>query len=325
MRYLGRISKRYFFADSPIVHLERFAASSGPFFAARAMVRAYYFFVLFIAVGLFTSWDPSMGAEARIASVWPLFWVKYVDFEFAYALIRVSFIAAALYAAFSPGHRLARALSFVALFEFASLYMSILQWDVDSYGFILASFLLIFLPGDWDGETPGARAGFLGVFWGVQAVNLLTYTMVGLGKLVGAAEQLAAGTSHLFLPQASALLIADRLIVTNADSALGAWAVEHYLLVWPYFLATVYISLVAFLVAFRPVLHRTWGLLLIIYHIGNYLVINIAFSTHIFLWAILLLGSPFAPRYARIADILRALPFLDILVRRLFPRNDTGT
>ncbi len=307
--------REYLFADSPLRHLERFTRSDMPFQRARYMVQAYYFFLLFMSVGMFSSWNVSMGTQAHIVTLWPLAWLPLVDFIFGYTLIRVAFIAASVFAAFSPHLRIARILSFICLTEFVTLQMLILQLDVDGYALIVTSLFLIFLPTATKNPPAQIQQRFLLIFWGVQAFNLLTYSMVGIGKLVGAVEQIAAGTSNFFSPNAAALFIADRLIVTDASSAWGVWAVTHFELVYPYIIVTLYISLVAFLVAFRPQLHRTWGLLLIIYHIGNFLVINIAFSAHIFLWAILLLGSPFAPEKVRMREIARSLPFFDILVR----------
>jgi hypothetical protein len=71
------------------------------------------------------------------------------------------------------------------------------------------------------------------------------------------------------------------------------------------------------LIAFRPRAHRLWGVLLIAYHIGNFLVINIPFSGHIFLWALLLLASPFVPARTSIREAVSNLPLVDAVVRRI--------
>lgn len=309
----------YFFVESPLANMQQYAVDAAPFLTARTLVRTYYYFLLFLSIGLFGPWDPSVAAQAMMEHSWAIAWIPIVGVKSAYTLIRVGFILASLLAAFFPEHRVARIVSFFALFEFVSLFISILQLDVDGYGLVLTSFMFLFLP-----DLPAAagerqREQFLTVFWGATALNLLTYTMGGIGKFWGAYVQVLHGQSSLFSPHAAALHIANRLILTDSSSAWGAWAVDHPLLIYPWFLVSCYILLASFLVAFKPHLLRTWGLLILLYHAGNYLVINIGFVTHLFLWSLLLLSSPFAPERTRLYDIVRSLPLLGIVFRKIVP------
>ncbi|MCX6819766.1 MAG: hypothetical protein NT019_00530 [Candidatus Adlerbacteria bacterium] len=317
MKYIS-ILLEYIFKDSPLRHLERYANDSSVFVSARTLVQMYYFFLLFISVALFT-WDTSFGAQTQIETPWPIGWIPFVGFVAAYTFVRIFFIAASVLAAWKPHWRPARILSFVALFEFCALYISILQLDVDGYGLLLTSLLFIFLPLGYEKmDAPVVvRMKFLLVFFAVQVENLLTYTMGGIGKLYGAAVQIAAGQSNFFSLHAPALQIADRQLLTGVHTALGSWAVEHYLLIYPWYLFTLYLLLFSFFVAFRPKLHRTWGLLLILFHVGNYLVINIGFVSHIFLWSLLLLASPFAPTKVSVKEFLCNLPVVDVVFKKI--------
>lgn len=311
----AKIVSEYVMRDSPLRELMRYAREGAPFLTAVTLVRAYYFFLLFLSVGLY-SWDPSFGPQTGIERPWSVEWISLVGFGTAYTVIRIAFIASSILVAFMPQMRIARILSFVAFLEFVSLYVAILQLDVDGYGLLLVSFIFIFLPHNWNADAPVVdKMQALAVFWGAIAISLLTYTMVGIGKLFGAMQQIMAGQSHFFTPEAPALHIASRLLLTDTVTPLGAWAVEHYFLVFPYFLFTLYFCLFAFLVAFRPALHRTWGLLLILFHFGNYMTINIAFIGHWFLWAMLLFASPFAPAKITLREIVRELPLIDIAIR----------
>ncbi|MEI6863786.1 MAG: hypothetical protein WCK46_00225 [Candidatus Adlerbacteria bacterium] len=317
MKYLVQL-REYIFKDSPLRRLEHYAADMQVFFSARTVVQMYYFFLLFISVALFT-WDTSFGAQTQIETPWPIRWFPLIGFATAYACVRVFFITTSILAAWKPHWRLARILSFLALFEFCALYISILQLDVDGYGLLLTSFLFIFLPYGYEKtDAPVVvRMKFLLVFFAVQVENLLTYTMGGLGKLYGAAAQIVAGQSNFFGLHSAALQIADRQLLTGVHTALGPWAVEHYLLIYPWYLFTLYLLLFSFFVAFRPKLHRTWGLLLILFHVGNYLVINIGFVSHIFLWSLLLLASPFAPAKTSVKEFLCSLPVLDVMFKKI--------
>ncbi len=318
MNYFS-VLREYVAKDSPLRHLAQYAAEAQVFISARLLVQVYYFFLLFISIALFR-WDPSFGAQTQIETPWPIMWFPLVGFTTAYIFVRLFFIGASILAAWKPEWRSARILSFVALFEFCSLYLSVLQLDMDGYGLVLTSLLFIFLPSGYTEEktTTLVRMKFLVVFFAVQAENLLTYSMGGVGKLYGAITQITAGQSHFFDIHAAALYIADRQILTNMRTVLGPWAVDHYILSYLWLLCTLYLLLFSFVIAFRPKLHRFWGLMLILFHVGNYLVINIGFVSHVFLWSLLLLASPFAPQKTSLKDMLINLPVFDLFFKKIF-------
>ena len=313
-------TKKYFHYDSLMARIEDYAQNSEPFLSAQVLVRIYYFFLLYSSITFFASWDFSIGPQTTLSFIWPISWLKYAGFQLGMIIIRLFFIFTSLLASLLPQFRLVRILSFIALLEFVSLYFSVLQLDVDWYTMLLVSFMLIFLPNKW-GKTHLLsvifRQKFLLVFWGCQAVVALTYSMAGLGKLVGGVSQFLSGESFILEPKAAALQVADRLITTNSTSLLGPWGVDHYMLIWPFFLGTIYLLLFSFFAVFRPNTHRIWGLGLILFHIINYLFINIGFSAHIFLLALIFLASPLAPTVLSWREILNDLPIVSFFLRRL--------
>lgn len=166
-----------------------YAQEAGPFTIAQLLVRVYYFFLLYTSIDLFTTWDLSIAPKTEISFILPIEWIGIVGFPTGFILVRLFFIAASLLAVLTPQWRLSRILSFIALLEFVSLLFSILKLDVDWYTMLLTSFVLIFLPGKWENVAAfpaPARQKFLLVFWGCQAVVLLTYSMSGIGKIYGA-------------------------------------------------------------------------------------------------------------------------------------------
>jgi hypothetical protein len=305
--------------------MEDYVKSDFPFLSAQLLVRTYYFFLFYASVVVFSPWDISISAETQVTFMPAIAWLKFVSFPIGFALIRTSFIVSSLLASLAPQWRLVRIFSFVSILEFVSLYMSILQLDVDWYALLLTSLLLIFLPDGWGNpfKFPKIeRQKFLLVFWGCQALNLLTYTMAGMGKINGAVNQILRGESHAFDIKAGALHIADRLILTDQTSFLGPWVVENYLVAWPFFLGSIYLLLFSFLIAFRPRMHRIWGLSLILFHVSNYLLINIGFSAHIYILSILLIASPFAPVKVGFYDAIREFPILGLIVTSLSRRRN---
>lgn len=232
---------------------------------------------------------------------------------FAVYSIRLLFIVGTFFAAIFPEQRFARILAFLGLIEFVSLYASFSKIDVDWYTWILVAFLLIFLPKGWNNPiraTLLTRQKFLLIFWACQSVLLLTYSMSGLGKVFASISQFLLGEVHSFSIDATALHIADRLLATNATSVFGPLIINNPWIGWPFFVGSTLLMLFAFLAAFRLPLQRIWGIGLIMYHIGAYLTMNIAFSFNVLLIALLLLHSPFKDENMKWQEILLDVPFL---------------
>lgn len=309
------------YRNIPFRNFQTFSGRLEPFAGARMLVRIYYLFLLYASVGLLPRGDPTLAAEVSVDPLWPVWWITGVPFPIAFAAIRVSFIVAAIAAVIVPERRLTRAFAAVALLEFVALYASALRLDVDWYIWVLTAFLFIFLPDGWQEPNPFPpvrRERFLLVFWGCQAANLLTYSMAGFGKVIGAITQLAAGEIHAFSFDAAARHVADRLLTAGETSILGPWVIAHPGIAWPLFIGSMYLLVFSFWIAFRPALHRAWGVGLILFHVVSYLSVDIGFSKHIFLNAILLVHSPFRNPSAPWQDAVRELPLIGGLAKRIW-------
>ena len=164
---------------------------------------------------------------------------------------------------------------------------------------VLLSMVFVLLPRGWAHPAPrtgrALRQGTLLVFWTAGAVVLLSYTMSGVGKLGGALYQLARLQPNAFAPGALGAHIAQRLLQTDSQSLLGAWIIEHPWLTWPAMPFAVYLELFSVLVAFRPEWSRPWAVALVIFHIGNYFTMTIAFPPSCFLLALFFFRPPFDP------------------------------
>ncbi len=101
------------------------------------------------------------------------------------------------------------------------------------------------------------------------------------------------------------------------DPPLAGLVIAAPLLGWPMFLLLYYAELVAVAVAFRPRLIATWGLLLILFHLGTGAFMGIAFTDHV-VWNALFMvlapqADPRAPWRAQLAD----LPLVGVVIRIL--------
>jgi hypothetical protein len=82
--------------------------------------------------------------------------------------------------------------------------------------------------------------------------------------------------------------------------------------------------LFSLIVVFRPSLHRLWGFMLLTFHFGVFLLMDISFELQPLVLSVLFLFSPFAPERTNWRHTCRQLPIL-ALILRLYGRFGRST
>ena len=155
------------------------------------------------------------------------------------------------------------------------------------------SFLLIFLPSRKAMDTRSYQLATVSNLVYVQTMLMLFYTMAGSAKLIAGLEALATGQGGNFAPLGFASLIAERMLHGHGETILGWIFLDWPYLGFPLFSLLILIQSASIIVAFIPRLHRIWGLLLIMFHFGTALLMDIYFPSHVLWLAIFLVLSPF--------------------------------
>jgi predicted DCC family thiol-disulfide oxidoreductase YuxK len=295
---------------------ELFAKPREEWERAKPLIRAFYGALFF-----FACWNFDTSIERfdsmSLDPLWPLSWMGLTGAHAGIRMVVLLFVAGPLAAIWRPESRAFRFLAFLGVLEGMALDNSFGKINNHLHLWTSVAFLFLFLPGarDYRNPSPSARAAAVRVFWGAQALVLLTYTMSGIAKLLGAAVQIRRGDGHhLFSLDALARHVSERLLQTGEHSLVGGWLIDHVWLGPPLLLGAVYLETFALWAAFRPSLHRPWGLGLICMHLGIMLAMNITFSHSMLLLALLFLGSPFtAPAGSRLGDWPLFGPFLRAL------------
>ncbi len=250
---------------------------------------------------------------------WPVAWLEWVGIDtFAPWVLAFGFASAVLAVAM-PERRWVRAAVFLGLLEVLALKYSYGKIHHLMHGWLFTTFLFIWAPNlsfDSRRARRSQRQATLLVFGAAQVVVCMTYSLAGLGKIVGTLYQVVRGEITPLHPSALARHLADRLIQTHADSLLGPWLIDHPLLLWPLMLGTVYLQFFAVWAAFRPRLHRLWGFGLASFHAMSILTLTIDFNPNIMLLAILLVASPTAPTRFDVQSVAQDLPLFGALLRR---------
>lgn len=295
-----RVWRRFLAGNAPSAPAHgAIRAQAARFGLVAGLVRAFYAFSLFLVAHRLPEFARSSVPGSSFL-LWPVSWLSWLPAPNVgmWAIFGL-WLGGTAVAAFVPQQRWARILAALGWLEFVALNNSSVKIGHSLHLVILVAAVLVFLPRGWHLPAAAAtrmlRQRTLLVLWTAQAAVLLTYSLSGLGKFLGAFYQFARGEIGAFSPNALAYHVADRLLQTASVSVLGEWLIAYPLLGWPGMLFTVYLQCTAIAVAFRPALQRWWAAGLAAFHVVSFFTMTINFPQNVFLLALLFFHSPFAP------------------------------
>jgi hypothetical protein len=280
---------------------------------AATLVRVFYVAMFFILLQQYPSWSGWLRLVTSLHPLWPVWWIPRVGVTTGIAIVLFGSLLCCLCAAILPERRACRILAAGGMLEFAAFFNSFGAVGNGLHASVWVAAIFILLPdGAPDSLASSRRRAqrYLRVFWAAQAAVLLFYTMSGSFKVAGIFLQMSRGQVHALMPEALSRHIAQRLLesMPAGPQFIGPFFIDHPYAGWPMQLSALYLETFAFVVAFRPALHRVWGLGLIMMHLGIYFTMSIMFSWQCLLLGLLLVCSPLAPPRLRLAEAVRALP-----------------
>ena len=283
---------------------------------AQVLVRATYALWAYLALDALYGYHTYI-EKPDIDPLWPVRWMPFVPWRHAVTGVAYAYLFFPLLALAFVQVRTFRVLAFVAVLEYQALTYSYGKINHSLHLWVLATFLLIFLPRLPTDASTRQRLGFLEVIWGVQACALSTYTLAGLQKLWGAWLDFSEGLPTSFHPNALAWQIA-RLAERNVQTGdVGPLFLAWPALGWPGMWLALYLELFSLMVIFRPGLHVAWGTALIGMHVFIAFTMNVTFAPALLFLGLWFLASPFAPRRTSVHAQLRDLPWLGPLLSAL--------
>ena len=286
------------------------------FDAAQTLVRLFYAATLYLVTTNIRSWKHWARYET-LDPVWPLAWVSLTGVPTAVHLVMTATYATLIAVALVPHLRVLRVAVFVALMAYVALEYSFGRVGHGWYACLNIAFMFILLPRTTSDRGAGAvamRQRYLLVVWAGLASLLLPYSLAGFWKVFYGIAQWSNGETHSFSPSAFAIQIAGKLAKSGTTGAAGPFLIEHPALGWLPYLGVIYIECASFIVAFRPDLHRVWGVFLIAFHIASYLTMDILFSKNVLFLVLFCVASPFAPQVVSWPLVVRALPGVGLFV-----------
>ena len=287
--------------------------------AATTIVLLCQFYYLLIAFQMTRSplrFSSAYEGVPPTAPLWPLKFVQQflgVDWLAQTTTITGFGLLFAVSAAIAPRFLLWRLGTFLYLLLHVALSNSYGSINHGTHVLLYVSFALLFLPRRKRNQPQTRRdvLACLNVFWLVQAILLLPYTLAGFWKIWD-------GGLELLSPDALTRILLNRLLAEADDiPPLIPLVSQHDLLAYVMWLLTIYIEIFALLVVFRPHLHRPFGIILMTFHIISDWLMNIAFPNHIILLGLFLVLSPLAPVRVSFSGLTQSLPIIGIPFRAL--------
>jgi hypothetical protein len=292
----------------PPKNLFKFQRSA--FYSSYNLVRAFYAICVYLMASRASLWNQWPDVE-YLTSIWPVFWIHLTGIKTGVLIILIGSAISALACLLFGNKRIFRIIWFIAIMNYVGFSNSFGKIDHGWHVVIAFSFLFIFLPEGNKEFIENSRIRmerYLTVFWGALALFMTFYTMSGICKIAGGAAQLAIGETSMFSTSSFALRIAHKMLAAKTEPILGDFFIKYERLGWLFFLSGIYIELFSIVAIFRNSLHRVWGLLLILFHVGVYLAMGIGFSINILFLAVFLCNSPFSPPKNEFRTALKNIP-----------------
>ena len=305
--------QRFFYLDEDL-----FAAHSTNFRKSIVLLRAFYGYSFIIAVSSYHNFMSLYGNKVFYRPLWVFGPLQPEQLQYLVPTILWMWIFSSLFLVFFFEIQLVRLLQAIAVFFMVAIINSDGHFSNNHHGFLWMSMLFCLLP--LSGHAPSShsqgihRHKTLLSVWFVQLMVCTFYAMSGFWKVTSILR--CAFDSNLQCQL-------DQWILTNISAReaifyhqFAPWRDAFYKYPWFSFvsyMATIWIHLVSFYFAFRLNLHRTFGFLRLIFHLGTFLFFGVNFSAMAAPVALVFFLSPFdRPRkvFAAIKQLFRLPPFV---------------
>jgi hypothetical protein len=162
-------------------------------------------------------------------------------------------------------------------------------------------FLLLCLPRNWRASSPGRTQTYelIRTFTFCQTMIAFFYFVAGITKVLKSFISFFNGELSYFSIDAFSRICAWHFITRNTDTLLGSILIQFPLLSFPALWAGVTLELAAIWILFRPNLHRTWGLLMLLFHLVSVITLSPSFPYNAILFCLFFVFSPFATLKAK--------------------------
>ena len=260
----------------------------------------FYFLVFLTSIQSFSpfyqvpEWYTMVDSPHLFQPIWSVKWISTENWETCIRLILSAFLISSLAGVLLWSRsRIIRISVFLSFFFYLSLISSFGKIDHYLHLTLIASFLFIFIPNAKSEDPENVTRAK--VFFGMQTLILLAYFVSGFFKIYGIIDQEILGVKSALSPDSLAQTISKTSLAANTDYFLQSYILNKPSYLYSALLILGYIiEFFSIYVIFKPRLHRIWGLILVLLHVGILLTVGPDFTNQIFIVGIFLMFSPFA-------------------------------
>ncbi|MBI5613360.1 hypothetical protein HY947_00375 [Candidatus Gottesmanbacteria bacterium] len=318
MKIIQHIVNRWLIRESSLPKVESLAENNEVITTVVSNIGLISFSIILIVLEIASMWDRFI-SRTDFYPVPFLFWSKYLAYPQFLELITACILLFALIGAMLYRSRLGHLCSFLALALYQSMILSFGGSVHQTYPFLYATFLFLFLP-DLShtslSNTENRKKTIL-LFIGAQAFLLLFYTMSGVEKIIEAVFQTMRGEISILHPTGMSMLLSDWSIFTLKEPMFIHYILNFPLIGWLGMIAVVYLETFAITILFKPELQKIWGACLLLFHVSTIYSMNVAFFPFLLLINALLLSSPFTLSSKSNKLLLTRLPLIGKIFRLL--------
>ncbi len=291
MKYL-----RFYFLPPPPSSASTFLRLNQTFSSLSFRLRIFYGIIFFQFLGFFGRRSKWLQLENLDHPQWPVFWVNDLGIQASVWIILGIFLFGSLFALCSPFSRTARGLAFLGYLLSAAFLYSTRSIGHSHHALIWCAFVFLFLPSWKVSPSRYKKYRALTIFWAAQALILLFYSLAGFWKIYWAFWAMAAGKPHSFSLDALARHLQAKLVDTNFSTPLGDFIMQYPSIGFPLYLGTILLELLSLWFAFQRRYLRLWGVLLLGFHLGVYLMMGIGFLGASYICIYLFMLSPWVTK-----------------------------
>ncbi|HWO07170.1 MAG TPA: hypothetical protein VNM40_01145 [Candidatus Paceibacterota bacterium] len=262
------------------------------------LIRVFYIFAGYVAAERITAepWHVHAGA---FEPLWPLLWAQTIAPETLMWILLAAAVAVCTAAAAAPHNRMLRIVALVSLLSVGAFINSFGKIGHNLHYWIYVAAIFVFLPSRTNKDADTLT---LTTFWCAQFVILSTYALAGLWKVVRALMQSSEGLISIFNVSGPVHILVNRTLKNGEVGVIGEWFTAHPEILWGAFWIVVLVQCTVLVVAYLPRLHRIAGIVLIAFHVGIYLAMDISFIHVIPLLGLLFVCSPLGERAWSFSD-----------------------
>ena len=248
----------------------------------------YLFLLLFTFAKILNS-DYLLEASL-VNPLWPIKLMGFISSEFLLYFIQYSLVFLFLFLSCNSKPWILRIITFLIFFVYVSLTNSFGKINHSLHLPLMVLFCFALIPNK---KVYDYKSKTILMFASAQFFLLLAYSLTGFWKLFWGIIQLFKGEVSIFSHLSFRNILIEQFQNFEAP-ILGVLFIEHYVIGWLAYLGVILIELFSILVFFKPKLHKTWGILLILLHFSTAMILNVHMYASIISIGALLIMSPFA-------------------------------